>query len=83
MDNIQKSLLKNKNWHEIVINKNFSSQSKKMDINRLLNNLHSKKIEKKLFRKKLFITITGLIFCLLYTSPSPRDLSTSRMPSSA
>ena len=24
-----------------------------------------------------------LIICLLYTSPSPRDLSTSRMPSSA
>ena len=24
-----------------------------------------------------------VIFCLLYTSPSPRDLSTSRMPSSA
>ena len=24
-----------------------------------------------------------LDFCLLYTSPSPRDLSTSRMPSSA
>ena len=24
-----------------------------------------------------------LISCLLYTSPSPRDLSTSRMPSSA
>ena len=24
-----------------------------------------------------------LSFCLLYTSPSPRDLSTSRMPSSA
>ena len=23
------------------------------------------------------------VFCLLYTSPSPRDLSTSRMPSSA
>ena len=28
------------------------------------------------------ITVTG-IACLLYTSPSPRDLSTSRMPSSA
>ena len=30
--------------------------------------------------------ITGsidVINCLLYTSPSPRDLSTSRMPSSA
>ena len=25
----------------------------------------------------------GKKFCLLYTSPSPRDLSTSRMPSSA
>ena len=24
-----------------------------------------------------------VIICLLYTSPSPRDLSTSRMPSSA
>ena len=27
--------------------------------------------------------ITNNITCLLYTSPSPRDLSTSRMPSSA
>ena len=26
---------------------------------------------------------TAVITCLLYTSPSPRDLSTSRMPSSA
>ena len=25
----------------------------------------------------------GSYYCLLYTSPSPRDLSTSRMPSSA
>ena len=29
------------------------------------------------------ITLTHSIVCLLYTSPSPRDLSTSRMPSSA
>ena len=28
-------------------------------------------------------TINTLYDCLLYTSPSPRDLSTSRMPSSA
>ena len=27
--------------------------------------------------------LTNLKTCLLYTSPSPRDLSTSRMPSSA
>ena len=26
---------------------------------------------------------SGVVSCLLYTSPSPRDLSTSRMPSSA
>ena len=33
------------------------------------------------------MSVRGLVdyiyFCLLYTSPSPRDLSTSRMPSSA
>ena len=27
--------------------------------------------------------MAGSVICLLYTSPSPRDLSTSRMPSSA
>ena len=30
-----------------------------------------------------FIVTHGTDTCLLYTSPSPRDLSTSRMPSSA
>ena len=29
------------------------------------------------------VTVAISYFCLLYTSPSPRDLSTSRMPSSA
>ena len=29
------------------------------------------------------VYVTSLSTCLLYTSPSPRDLSTSRMPSSA
>ena len=29
------------------------------------------------------VTSTAMESCLLYTSPSPRDLSTSRMPSSA
>ena len=28
-------------------------------------------------------TVVLAVLCLLYTSPSPRDLSTSRMPSSA
>ena len=30
-----------------------------------------------------FSKLNGILSCLLYTSPSPRDLSTSRMPSSA
>ena len=33
--------------------------------------------------KDEYILGSGDIPCLLYTSPSPRDLSTSRMPSSA
>ena len=33
--------------------------------------------------KKKYKNIKRLDICLLYTSPSPRDLSTSRMPSSA
>ena len=33
--------------------------------------------------KKTSAQITDRYTCLLYTSPSPRDLSTSRMPSSA
>ena len=35
------------------------------------------------FREIESNTFKDLIDCLLYTSPSPRDLSTSRMPSSA
>ena len=45
------------------------------------------------FKKEVYSDLTGErgtlmgaiqgLFCLLYTSPSPRDLSTSRMPSSA
>ena len=33
--------------------------------------------------RRLFSENGGAKDCLLYTSPSPRDLSTSRMPSSA
>ena len=34
-------------------------------------------------KAKLVDTLALSWYCLLYTSPSPRDLSTSRMPSSA
>ena len=36
--------------------------------------------ERKTVQKKMY---AGYLICLFYTSPSPRDLSTSRMPSSA
>ena len=39
-------------------------------------------LEELLPRPYDFVVIL-LLDCLLYTSPSPRDLSTSRMPSSA
>ena len=38
--------------------------------------------ELKKLGQSLIVRI-GSVTCLLYTSPSPRDLSTSRMPSSA
>ena len=37
----------------------------------------------KIAKKVALNTPKGMKPCLLYTSPSPRDLSTSRMPSSA
>ena len=43
MNNIQKSLLKNKNWDQIVINNITTPHDKKIDINELYK-LHSKKI---------------------------------------
>ena len=38
-------------------------------------------IEEGAEQDHLFLILDGI--CLLYTSPSPRDVSTSRMPSSA
>ena len=49
-----------------------------------------KKTSNKLMQLRVLLQFVAIIvlvalayFCLLYTSPSPRDLSTSRMPSSA
>ena len=39
--------------------------------------------ERPFFDELVSFMTRGPIVCLLYTSPSPRDLSTSRMPSSA
>ena len=48
-----------------------------------MNKLKTVKVDLFLKDKKGHIHLFDLKTCLLYTSPSPRDLSTSRMPSSA
>ena len=45
--------------------------------------LEVKSTEKKVNGRELLHIVGEGKSCLLYTSPSPRDLSTSRMPSSA
>ena len=50
-----------------------------MDISRAVE--HS--LDRDEFNFSLEVGSAGATACLLYTSPSPRDLSTSRMPSSA
>ena len=42
-----------------------------------------RRIPKRGFNNKFALVVGTVNICLLYTSPSPRDLSTSRMPSSA
>ena len=59
---------------EALINRlGFNNKGSKSALGRIENN------PKRGVLELLFLDY----FCLLYTSPSPRDLSTSRMPSSA
>ena len=58
------------------------SNVKKQDINNLIDIVLSD-LEKSKFVNDKFYSESKAKSCLLYTSPSPRDLSTSRMPSSA
>ena len=46
-------------------------------------NFEPSKIPLNFDKESLVYLVEGYEVCLLYTSPSPRDLSTSRMPSSA
>ena len=66
-----------------------------LETNRLLDNLFYQvidvdaafsswaQIERQMHHDQTIRLLDGILTCLLYTSPSPRDLSTSRMPSSA
>ena len=62
-------------------------KAKNIKSKRIPSNFHRDEIAKHLYDLELSpnigIVLGGDGTCLLYTSPSPRDLSTSRMPSSA
>ena len=49
------------------------------DVRNNMQNVHTQGVH----TQRISQTLPKGIVCLLYTSPSPRDLSTSRMPSSA
>ena len=85
-----------KNDGNKYVSQSFNRKASLAVVNKIQNKLNTKRQIKvkntlrfltdvsKIFRKSVdtnIIAITGS--CLLYTSPSPRDLSTSRMPSSA
>ena len=59
-------------------NKNLSQKISKFLKNRLVNSSI-----RKFSDGEIYIEINENISCLLYTSPSPRDPTKSRMPSSA
>ena len=73
---IAKNILKNKNKLFVIANKNRKPIEKIIKEGAEEVNSFEEFANKNL--DALFICV-----CLLYTSPSPRDLSTSRMPSSA
>ena len=50
---------------------------------RIEDGTHLKNTDRNKIKLCFAITNARSLCCLLYTSPSPRDLSTSRMPSSA
>ena len=63
----------------------YHNLSSKLQYDFLLNILRSKKRFSPWVKKEELKNLDYVkrYYCLLYTSPSPRDLSTSRMPSSA
>ena len=66
-----------KGWDSSQILK-YNQKEKKMTIK-----LNDKWYDETKFSTEIKNAIIQVSNCLLYTSPSPRDLSTSRMPSSA
>ena len=65
---------------------NFENETIAAEYGAALKRQRIRRLSAMSWSKKMYIFIKAgfeHIICLLYTSPSPRDLSTSRMPSSA
>ena len=69
--------------HSQDAKKNPLTFNEKVKYSRKMFPKHARQIMSDMKVKTVFDAATKLYNCLLYTSPSPRDLSTSRMPSSA
>ena len=65
------------------IRKDISNQPEADFFNLFSNKVEDKKVKLSRYYYDYGSSTDDIITCLLYTSPSPRDLSTSRMPSSA
>ena len=83
-------LIENFKQHEFILidsEANVIQGEGKPDIALVSYELMFKALKSEVFFKKYLALIDGCSYvqgsCLLYTSPSPRDISGSRMPSSA
>ena len=71
---------------KIIVNDNSDRGDNELDLHDalfLLNNSSNDVDDENTACNEIQVCLQKRISCLLYTSPSPRDLSTSRMPSSA
>ena len=66
---------------EVIMSKNFKWVEPNASIESAVQKMLNNNIRRLVVLEDE--NLAGVITCLLYTSPSPRDLSTSRMPSSA
>ena len=78
-DSIIKNIKKLINAYQILEENIFISEQNPYKLGGTIPDLLPKARFKKI--EKMVFSLANI--CLLYTSPSPRDLSTSRMPSSA
>ena len=71
-------------YHVILVESMTRSRNAEQAVKELVDDLvETAHIQGRRANEVPLFTIVDYYSCLLYTSPSPRDLSTSRMPSSA